>query len=703
MSTVTPKTVVMWALVAGFMSLSPLLAADSNKESSFIREVSHAPPQPRAGEPVVVTAKLAGTTTPKRVVLRYQLVDPGQYIALQDLGFKSNWISISMNLDGKSGDAVAGDKTYSATLPAELQDHRRLVRYRIAIVDARDHELIAPPPEDTQPNFAYFVYNGVPGWSGAIDRQSADPKRRQPTLFSSEVMRSVQTYHLIAKSSAVEKATWYEQSGGKDYKYTGTLVCDGKVYDHVRFRARGGVWRYAMGKNMWKIDFTSGHPLSAGDNYGEPYRAKWGKLNLRSCIQQGDYGQRGEQGMFEAVGFKLFNLAGVEAPNTHWVHLRIIGDATENPADQYRGDFWGLYLAIENEDGRFLKEHKLPDGNLYKMMGVGLLSHQGANAVTNGSDVRQFVGATQGRNSPEVWWRSNVDLPRYYSYRAIIEAIHHYDVDAGKNYDYYFNPETKKWSVIPWDIDLTWADNMYGWGNDPFKQPVLSRPALLVEYQNRLREIRDLLFNPDQANQLIDEYATFIADASGKPSFVDADRAKWDYHPIMVSRHAMPEKAGHGLFYQASATGDFAGMVKSMKNYVKKRGAYIDRALLNDASAPPTPKIASQAAPQMPANRLAFHAELPGNATQVTATKWRLGEITDAKAPSYQSRKANVYEITPVWESEEFNSFHGDVTLPRDVAKAGHAYRARVRVKAADGRWSHWSAPVQFVAGDATK
>jgi hypothetical protein len=75
---------------------------------------------------------------------------------------------------------------------------------------------------------------------------------------------------------------------------------------------------------------------------------KWGKLNLGACIQQGDYGMRGEQGMFEAVGFRLFNLAGIEASRTHWVHLRIVDQSEESPLDQYSGDFWGLYLAVEN-------------------------------------------------------------------------------------------------------------------------------------------------------------------------------------------------------------------------------------------------------------------------------------------------------------------------------------------------------------------
>ena len=114
---------------------------------------------------------------------------------------------------------------------------------------------------------------------------------------------------------------------------------DGEVYDHIRYRARGGVWRYAMGKNMWKFDFNRGHGFQARDHYGREYNTRWDKLNFSACIQQGNYLHRGEDGMFEAVGFKLFNLTGVEAPHTHWVHFRIIDEAHENGAEQYDGDF----------------------------------------------------------------------------------------------------------------------------------------------------------------------------------------------------------------------------------------------------------------------------------------------------------------------------------------------------------------------------
>src|SRR5207249_1131581 len=100
-----------------------------------------------------------------------------------------------------------------------------------------------PEPGDPEPNLAYFVYDGVPPWRGAIEPGSADVSRSRPTEFSSKALQHLPVYHLISKKSSVEASTWGEQYRGKEYKWSGTIVYDGKVYDHVHFRSRGGTWR----------------------------------------------------------------------------------------------------------------------------------------------------------------------------------------------------------------------------------------------------------------------------------------------------------------------------------------------------------------------------------------------------------------------------------------------------------------------------
>jgi hypothetical protein len=509
-------------------------------------------------------------------------------------------------------------------------------------------------------------------------------------------MQRIQAYYLLGKRRSIENATWREQSGSKEYKYTGTLVVDGEVFDHVWFRARGGVWRYAMGKNMWKFALPGEHGLQAKDDFGHQYPVAWTKINLRACIQQGDYGQRGEQGMFESVGFRLFNLAGVPAPNTHWIQLRIVDEPNETPPDQYRGDFWGLYLAIENEDGRFLKAHHLGNGNLFKMMGgSGELQHHAAGAVTNLSDLFGFMSGYRGPNLNEQWWERHFDLTNYYSYLAISECIHHYDVSDGKNYDYYHDPQTDRWRIIPWDIDLTWADNMYGSGADPFKRRILAQPVFRIQYQNRLREIRDLLFNPEEAGAIIDEYALVISDPSGAPCLAEADRRKWDYHPIM----AMGMKAGQGLFYQSTPSGNFRGMVQVMKEYVKTRGAWIDAGLLNDPSIPATPKVARSGPQEFLADQLRFTVSEYKGAKPFAAVSWRLAEVASKQTPRSSAQPTQApREITSLWESAELTDPLTPLAIPGGIAQPNHSYRVRARMKDVTGRWSHWSAPIEFLA-----
>jgi hypothetical protein len=122
---------------------------------------------------VKITAKISSPTSPKSAILQYQTVDPGKYIALKDAIYKTKWISLTMTDDGTNGDAVAGDSIYTVTLPGTLQIHRRLIRYRITVTANEGRTLTAPAAQDSEPNFAYFVYNGVPGWSAAIDRKAA--------------------------------------------------------------------------------------------------------------------------------------------------------------------------------------------------------------------------------------------------------------------------------------------------------------------------------------------------------------------------------------------------------------------------------------------------------------------------------------------------------------------------------------------------
>src|SRR5262249_3889798 len=160
-------------------------------------------------------------------------------------------------------------------------------------------------------------------------------------------------------------------------------------------------------------------------------------------------------------------------------------------------------------------------------------------------------------------------------------------------------------------------------------------------------EIRDLLFNTDQAYKVIDEYAAMIY-TPGQPSMVAADRALWDYNPIMTSSYVNSSKAGVGRFYQQATTKDFPGMVQIMKNYVVARSSHLD-SLPSETGLPSRPTLSNLSPAGNPANRLRFQCSAYSGGSAFAAMQWRIGEITPATAPAFDPAIPRTYEIEPVW------------------------------------------------------
>ncbi len=766
--------------VAGAAGSSPTPGAYNSVHSAAVppatRQVSHEPVTPvpgqlniLPGQDVRITVKATDPDGVQSVNLLYQTVDPGAYIKKEDAAYEAaaSWTALPMRDDGSGADLIAGDAVFTGVIPGTVQTHRRLVRYRIEAGDGAGHSVRVPYGDDPAPNFAYFVYGNMPDYTGAINPALAPSytgsliasHTSTMVTYPASMLQQLPVYHLITTRQNHVDAQYIPGAPGANnptnqfrgdenqnatdeqaYPWRGTLVYDGQVYDHVRFRARGGVWRYSMGKNMWKFDMMRGHDFQARDNYGRAYREKWKKVNFSACIQQGDYNHRGEQGLFESVGFRLFQLTGLPANHTQFVHFRIVGRASETNGtpDQYDDDFQGLYLGIEQEDGQFLKEHGLPDGNLYKMEGgTGTLNNQGPSQPSNRSDLNAFL--TYG--TTEAWWRGNVVLPQYYNYRAIVDCIHHYDIGDGKNYFYYhfpadpLDPNSNKWQQAVWDLDLTWDNGMYrgdngiaglapsGNSTEPFFSRVWPILPLRTEMQNRHREVLDLLWNAEQTGMLIDETASFIYQP-GVPSMSGADRAMWDYNPIMVSSFINTGKAGRGRFYQRAVDDPstagvnesltFPGQMQQMRNYITtRRNTITAQILTNESQIPVTPVVTrAGGATTFPTNDLTFTCSgySSPSGRPFSRMKWRIAEVTDPSAPGYNrwsTAARRLYEIDPAntWESPEITAFNNTWTFPAATAHVGRTYRVRVKFAdagdAANGntpRWSHWSAPVTFTA-----
>src|SRR5262245_30388934 len=119
-------------------------------------KVSHAPKQPRSDEPVKITAAPEGKA-PDHLWLELQVVEPGAYIRRTDPALTKDWREFPME---------ETNGTFTVSIPADLQKHRRLIRYRFKTISKTQTNYF-PAITNTVSNFAWFVYDGAPAWSGA--------------------------------------------------------------------------------------------------------------------------------------------------------------------------------------------------------------------------------------------------------------------------------------------------------------------------------------------------------------------------------------------------------------------------------------------------------------------------------------------------------------------------------------------------------
>lgn len=738
-----------------------------------ISKVSHSPAKPLSGQDVTVTATISDPDGMGTVALEYQLVNPGSYVRLTDSAYSQNWVSVPMNDSGSNGDVTAGDGIFTAVLPGSLQTHRRLTRYRILFSDALANTSLAPFGDDIQSNFAWFTYDGVPTWQGALRPASLAPGNPTPvTTFSAPAQSAIPVYTLIAESSDVLNSQY--NGGFNKIRFRGTFVSDGVVYDNIEFRNRGQASSYQSGKNKWRFNFNPGYDFHAVDHFGNPYEETWGSFSANANSGPWVPVHKGSLGVEEASSLKLHQLAGVPSPSAHYYQFRVIRDSAEAPATgtnignaiseggpvdgQYAGDLWGTYLAIERIKGGFLDSRGLPDGNIYKIEGNGgEIENLVPGQPADGSDWTAFRNASTAGTAPtEAWWRQNMDMDAYYTFHAVNRLTGNIDLRQGENHFFYHRVTTDgRWVPIPWDLDMmhvpkshqgTSINGTFYPGVIDQHRSILDHPNLAREYRNRAREILDLVGsdgtrNGGQIGQLIDEFTQIVSPEGTTDNLVNVEAALWNLHPRarggVNGSTGLGDPSGEGnhrgnffrpVFYDSRFGGSWTRQLRapgfngtpvhqdfvdyftgyatntfpSNQTWTVNNGdprGYGYQYLVSesvDAAIPQKPVITYTGAGNHPVDGLTFSSSAYSGANSHASSQWRVAEISAPGIPGYVANQRK-YEITAGWTGSGTGSA---INIPASAVSVGKTYRARVRHLDSTGRWSHWSAPVQFVVGN---
>ncbi|MGE4286813.1 MAG: lamin tail domain-containing protein, partial [Phycisphaerae bacterium] len=654
-----------------------------------IRQVNHSPNQPLSTEPVTITAKVTDPQDVGEVRLKYQVVLPGAYIpayltnTLDALfadpyvdnpinpAFEAaeNWQEIVMVDDGTGADEIAGDDVYTAQLSA--QPHRTLMRYRVWASDTDGKNDFVPHADNPSLNFAYYVYDGVPDYVA-----SRDSVVYPGYTHSAETLTSIPVYQLITRYADFYMANGYDSAHQIDqntftlvnqlvaqaYNWEGAFVYDRKVYDHIRYRLRGGNGRYNYGtfggKRSMKFRFNRGNYFQARDMYGEKLPAKVNHINTGKMFgNQVSGGYRNyAYGVNEMLNYKLFQQADVPTPEAWWFHFRVVDGAQEAPATssgQYDGDFYGLYLCFENYDKQFMDRLDIGKGNLYKLSdkindGLEQLRYQGPLAVESASDYEN-IRWNLNANADVDFIRNHLDCDEWYRYHTVTEAIRHYDVFSGgdcwhclKNMAWYFTPEYTsannyfgKLQFMPFDFDDTWGP-YWNQGVDHAKAAIYdqeylgsltqfsidaAKEPLKIDYRNYIREFTDLHWTEPVINGMIDELASVIED------FVPADRDRWrlddvtpgsplDFNDLATDINIMKTFAWNTSW----AGGYWPGSINNL-NSLANDGDY--------GYLPYTPTIAYTGSTGYPRNDLKFSVSAfddPQGSSTFSALEWRFAE-----------------------------------------------------------------------------
>jgi len=654
-----------------------------------IRQVATAPRQPPAKQPFRVTAKITDPDGVAAVQLHYQVVVPGKYLpaffplshskllskpnqplpANPEFEAGENWRTLSMRDDGLEEDTTAGDGVYSAQLPG--QENRTLFRYRITATDGTTLVRV-PYRDDPSLNFAAYLDQ-----CNAYNSAYQIPK---------------------AKTEARSRFNW-----------EGAFIYDGVVHDHIRYRLRQANDRYGGGgKRSMRFRFNRGHYLQAKDNYDRDYPVKWRTLNTGKMF---DNKRVGNFGLTEGINTLLWNLLGVPSPYTHLFHFRAMTGPTEAPANpngQYTGDFWGMHLAMEDYDARFLETHQLVDGNLYKLKdaifdGNKIKRNQGRYAVTDDRDFQNIRQQLRPTRSVD-WLRSHVNWDLWYRYHTVCEAIRHYDYwprdSHSKNRAWYFEPSTEtplgRLAVLPWDADASWGPN-WGQGIDYPKNAITSGRATAAfrqEYRNFIREFRDLVWREEVINPVIDHMAGLIGEISM------ADRDRWrsapngrDFGPMETKVRDMKNFAFRGWSGSTGPTVPSGGRAAYLDQLAKAGG--------DSVRIPKTPEVTYKGPDGHPVNALFFEtspfSDRQGDDT-FASMRWRIAAVDAGYDPAAQPARLPLFEWRAAWDSGELAAFTPQVHVPPSAVEPGKTYRVRARLKDNTGRTSHWSAPVEFTA-----
>jgi spore coat protein H len=333
-----------------------------------------------------------------------------------------------------------------------------------------------------------------------------------------------------------------------------TFIADGKVYERIKVRHRGQ-WARSWPKKPLKIFFNQ-------DKLFEGH----GSLNLNS-------GWRDPAFVRETLAYAVYAACGVPASRSRPVRLDV------------NGQFYGLYMEVEQPDKAFLRQWKLGGASVFKAvsrsnqaderdLGSESAYHnhykREAGKSDDLSELQSFCHELAGATNTADFFARHVDVEKYINYLAATVLVQNWDC-YNKNHFLVCNTrDGGKWFAVPWDLDRTFGDHwnrtfgearfpaflgtqqmpgITGWNR--LADRFLSDPTLRSRFLDRLAQLLDTEFTTAKLFPILDRLESEIG------SGMAIDRQRWP-----------------------SRTADLHSGIAGIKSYIEYRRAFLQNELV---------------------------------------------------------------------------------------------------------------------------
>ena len=399
-----------------------------------------------------------------QIAITADVTDAGSVMLHYVIDFGQETVAAMLD-DGASGDGAAGDGVFGAFVPGQAAN--ALVRYRIEAGNVTG-TAATPDAADT------IDYHGL---------VVADPALASSMPIVQWFMDPVDYAAALAHKNT-------------DATEPAVLAYDGTVWDSVEIRADGRRW---FPKLDWRADFPDGHPFEAAGLLPAP---------VDGFVLQGSHIDKSH--LREVLGWELAAAAG--APSQAAFQVRL---------DQ-NGGFFGLYHLAELRDGDWRVRNGVDSGALYETTADSLvvraseadLHSRHIKHTRTGEDYSDLYDLTVGVNvggaaAKHDFLFDNLELADVINEMAVMTLIQQSDQGNHNFWLYRDTDGTGRWSLLPWDLDLTFGRHWDGVASrndlvvadlnlvhqrftaNRLTRAILDDPSTEAMYYRRLRTLMD--------------------------------------------------------------------------------------------------------------------------------------------------------------------------------------------------------------------